>query len=134
MKPTSFEHACQVKGYDPAKVLPDVSMVPGSLKQAVLNFIMLCIITEAINYNEETKEQWEPDWDDRSQQKWVPWFDMEVDENNPSGFRFGASFCGHASTGSAGGSRLCYQNSEDSKFAATTFTELFRGMMVLPKS
>ncbi len=134
MRPNSFEHACQVKGYDPVKILPDVSMMPASLGQAVLNFIMLVIITEAMNYNEDTKEQWEPDWNDGDQEKWVPWFDMEVDNRNPSGFRFDDSRYDYTVTSSTGGSRLCYQNSEDAEYAGTTFTELFRGMMVLPKA
>jgi hypothetical protein len=86
MQPKTFEEACKARGYDPATVLPDVSKFPEKHQKAMIAYSKLIIITEAINEGKE------PDWNDSDEYKWYPWMDMEVDDNNPSGFRFYAAF------------------------------------------
>ena len=127
MLPTTFEEACASRGYDAATVLPDVSKFPVKHQKAITAYAMLVIIAESIN------EGHEPDWNDRSERKWIPWFDMEVDKNNPSGFRCRDASYGYANTFSSGGSRLCFRSEESCEYAATKFIDLWRDMMVIPK-
>jgi hypothetical protein len=44
----------------------------------------LAVITEALNTDDRGKV-WEPDWSNRSQWKYWPWFEIKADKNNPSG-------------------------------------------------
>ena len=127
MLPTTFEEACTSRGYDAATVLPDVSKFPVKHQKAITAYAMLVIIAEAINEGKE------PDWNDGNEKKWIPWFDMEVDKNNPSGFRYGAAGYGGTGANSTGGSRLCFRSKEDCKYAATKFLDLWRDMMVIAK-
>ena len=76
MYPKTFEEACAKQGYDPEKVLPDVSMFPQQHQTAFTNYGKLVIIAEAMN----AIDKFVPDWNDRNQQKWSPWFDLEKDE------------------------------------------------------
>ncbi|MDP1763058.1 MAG: hypothetical protein Q8L07_04155 [Sediminibacterium sp.] len=127
MKVESFAHACTLRGYDQATVLPDVSNYPTQHQKALLSFAMLVIISEAINEGKEF------DWDDDDQYKRYPLFDMEVSKNNPSGFRFYDAVYGLAGTTSTGGSRLCYHSSADAEHAATHFIEMYKAIMVIEK-
>lgn len=123
MQVKTFEAACSFCGYDPEKVLPDVTAFPPHMQNALLSYAKLLIITEAIN------EKHLFDWNSYSERKYFPWFDLEKDEQvNPSGFRFLVTF--YAYTRTAGGSRLCYRNAQDAEFAAVTFLDLWKAMMV----
>ncbi len=130
MYPKTFEEACTAQGYDAEKVLPDVSMFPQQHQLAFINYGKLVIISEAIN----AVDKFIPDWNDGDQYKYFPWFDMEVDKNNPSGFRFGDTCCDFTSTFTSGGSRLCFKTSKVAEYAATQFLDLWRDMMTIPKA
>ena len=127
MKATSFEEACKDRGYDPATILPDVSNFPAKHQKALLATAKMFVIAESLNEGHEFN------WNDWNERKWTPWFDMEVDDNNPSGFRFNVSYCAFVTTRSTGGSRLCYRTRELSDYAGTQFLELYRDMMIIPK-
>ena len=121
----TFEEACSKLSLDPLQILPNLSFYPKTHQKSVIAISKLFIIAEAVN------EGWKPNWNDRSQYKWFPWFDMEVDENNPSGFRFYASGYVLSFTGTAGGSRLCFKTKEKSNHVGKIFIDLFRDIMVL---
>ena len=121
----TFEACCEAKGYDPATVLPDVSMFPEQHREALLANAKLIIVAEAHNGD------WKPNWDDDDEEKWYPWFDLEVDDRNPSGFRFNASTYDYSR--SYVGSRLCFASSEISHYVGKHFEDLYRAMMVLQK-
>lgn len=127
MQIKSFEELCEKKGWDPTAILPDVSKFPAKHQPALLATAKMYLVAEELNGD------WAPDWNDRSEYKWLPWFDMEVDGNNPSGFRFGAASYGIPGTYSTGGSRLCYRSEKLAKYAGETFIDLYRDMMVIPK-
>lgn len=129
MYPKTFEEACTRQGYDAGKILPDVSMFPEHHQLAITNYGKLVIISEVIN----AVDKFKPDWNNNDQQKWYPWFDMEVDDNNPSGFRFDGAYCDYTGTHPSGGSRLCFKTSKAAEYAAKQFLDLWRDMMVLPK-
>lgn len=125
MQVKTFESACQFCGYDPEKVLPDVTSFPTHMQNALLSYAKLLIITEAIN------EKHVFDWDSYDERKYFPWFDMEKDKQvNPSGFRFHDSLCDYTYSFTSGGSRLCYRNAQDAEFSAVTFLELWKAMIV----
>ena len=121
----TFEQCCQAKGYDPENCLPDVTKLPKQHQQSITALAKLMIIAESVNGD------WKPNWNDRSEDKWIPWFDMEVDKNNPSGFRFDDSFSGRSISGSAGGSRLCFVSAKVCKFVGQHYEDLWRAAMVL---
>lgn len=132
MKVTSYEHACELLNLNPAEIKPNFSMVPERHRLAMEKHFEMVIIAQAINRDEETGEDWNPNWDDYSERKWRPWFDLEKDEdNNPSGFRFRVSICDVTVTSSTGGSRLCFKTEEDSNYAGETFIDHYRAMMVI---
>lgn len=121
----TFEKCCQAQGLDPEKCLPDVTNMPKQFQQAIVNLTKLMIIAAAVNGS------WKPDWNNSDEEKWFPWFDMEVDKRNPSGFLFGDSGCDCSASGSAGGSRLCFVSEEASDFVGKHYEDLWRGAMVL---
>ena len=113
----SFEDAC--------KALSRSTEVPDEAKfgKAAVAHYKLVTIAEALN------EGWKPNWQNRSEWKHYPWFDMEKDENNPSGFRFYDTRYGNAS--SDVGSRLCFKSEELAIYAGNEFKALYRDMMVI---
>src|SRR5690349_1493458 len=123
----SFEIGCEKLGLDPLTCKPDVTNVPERFQKAITATFEMYVIVEA------SREGKVPDWNNSNERKWEPWFDMEVDENNPSGFRFNASGCSLANSGSSGGSRLCYISEAESDWHAKQHIDKYRDMMVIPK-
>lgn len=120
---TSFEEACRALGLDAEKVLPDVSAFPPPHQAALIAAGKLFIIADTLN------EGWKPDWNNDEEYKYYPWFDLEKDKNNPSGFRLNGVYCGYA--GSGVGSRLCFKRRDIAEYAATQFIDLYREFMVI---
>ncbi len=132
MKVTSYEQACELLKLNATDIKPNFSMVPERHRLAMEKHFEMVIIAQAINRDETTGEDWSPNWDDYDERKYLPWFDLEKDEEvNPSGFRFHDSSYDLTYSCSAGGSRLCFKTAEDAKYAAETFIDHYRAMMVL---
>lgn len=129
---STFEEACAKEHLDPINSLPEVSMLAAIDQLAITSFAKLLIIARALNRHPDGS-LYEPDWNDGNEGKYYPWFDMEVDDNNPSGFRFDVSYCGWTSACAAGGSRLCFRTRALSDYAGKTFENLYRDIMVVPK-
>jgi len=127
MRFNTFEEYCAHHGIAESDVLPDVSRVPKKHQAAILSTTKLVLLTEAINEGHDFN------WNDWQERKWRPWFDLEVDENNPTGFRFGGSVCDCVHTSAGGGSRLCYRSESDSDFSGTAWEKYWRDLMVIPK-
>jgi hypothetical protein len=128
MQVESFEKACELRGYDAANILPDVTKFPSKHQKAIIAFAMLVIINEAMNEGKEL------DWNDDDEYKYYPWFDMEYHKkNNPSGFRFDVTIYGITATYTGGGSRLCFFTREDAKFAGEHFVDIYRDICVIDK-
>lgn len=125
----TFEEACSVKGYDPVMVLPDVSAYPEPHREALTSVAKLYIINEAINYLDNGNKNWEPDYDDGDEEKHYPWVDMEVDSNNPSGFRLYAVCCDY--THSDVGARLSYKSEDGARHGFTQFEGIYRDVFKL---
>lgn len=128
MQIESFEQACQLRGYDPEKCLPDVSNVPERFRKMPIALIKALIICEAANVDKAGKV-WEPDWNNDDEKKWTCWYDLEVDENNPAGFRFFASDYDGAYASTGAGSGLCFRTKADADFHFKQHAEIFRELM-----
>lgn len=127
MKINSLEEACTLRGYDINTALPDVSKMPEKLARSSKSFTSLEIISEASWQGKE------PDWNNWDERKWYPVWDMEVDDNNPTGFRFDGSDLAYTDTVTGSGSRLCFPSKEDSDFHAEKFIDLFRDVIKIAK-
>lgn len=125
----TFADACKVKGCDPVKVLPDVTAFPEPHRAALTGMAKLFIINEAINHVDNDNQDWKPDFNDGNEEKHYPWVDMEVDGNNPSGFRlYGV---GYDITYSSVGSRLVYKSEDGARHAFTQFEDVYRDVFKL---
>ena len=104
----TFEDACCVLGSRPVFCSAD--------ERDEMAYKKLKHIAKALN------EGWVPDWNDKTQPKYYPWFTM-------SPFGFGDTYYGDWDTGSSIGSRLCYKNAELAKYAGKQFEELYKDLL-----
>lgn len=114
---TSFEEACEKKGYDPLTILPDVSMYPEQDRQALLSTAIMFIVNDVLNEGKKF------DWDNYDEYKWHLWIDM-----NSPGFRLGA--VGYAGASANVGSRFCYISKPVAEHAFKYFEEHIRNIWV----
>lgn len=121
----TFDEACFLKGLDSANVLPDVSGFPEEHQEALIALAKLIIIVSAVN------GEWKPDWNKSDTLKWYPWFDMETDKNNPTGFRFDDALCFYSR--SDVGSRLCFESREAAEYVGKQFTDLYKVYFTIQK-
>jgi hypothetical protein len=127
MKIYSLEEACEKRGFgDPKAIMPDFSMYPEKHREA------LKAVAELFLINDASREA-DPDWNDMSEKKHLAWMDMEVDKNNPTGFRFLVVYFTRTYTLAGLGSRLCSESEEDAKHLATHFQDKLRAVMVIEK-
>jgi hypothetical protein len=114
----TFEDACEVLGItnDSCKPIFDEEEDPDEIAYKKLK-----VIARAINGD------WEPNWDDISQQKWFPWFNLS------SGFGFDLSNFISTYMGTYAGSRLCFSSKEMSDYAGKQFLELYKEFLTITK-
>lgn len=108
----TFEEACEFLEIE-------VPQFDASLTGDEIAYKKLKIIVRAVN------ERWVPDWNDKSEQKWWPWFVLS------SGFGFVASYYNYAITFASSGSRLCFQSKEKSDYTATQFLQLYKQFLTI---
>ena len=116
----SFEDACKKENIDPEK-LPDVSMIPQEFQKAIVNMYKLYIIYKAVNNG------WIADYDNGNQLKYYPWYRVG---SSGSGFVFSFTFCIFGLSGTAVGSRLCFESSEKCEYVAKQFTSLYEQFLL----
>lgn len=85
---------------------------------AAVNFTKAVLICEVLN------EGWKPNWDDYSEYKYYPWFDMR---SSGGGFSYYVYACDYAYA--TVGARLVFKSSELAKYAGTQFIDVYRGFM-----
>lgn len=120
----TFEGACKVLGHDPVKIIPKVSGFPKEHQKALTATAKLIIINEALNFVDNGKKKWIPDWDNINEGKYYPWFCMD-----DPGFRLGGVYYAHSASNV--GSRLIYRTRALAEFAAKQFAQLYKDLMVL---
>lgn len=113
----TFEDACrEIDCYPDQLVVSGVGLIDADIK-ALAAYQKLFIIAKALN------EGWTPDWNNGSQYKYYPWFNME------GGFAFDGD--GSSSRVSDVGSRLCFKSRELAEYAGKQFLHLYEQAMVL---
>ena len=81
----------------------------------------LKVVVKAIN------QGWTPDWDNTDQRKWWPYFNLS------SGFGFSRSYFAYGFANTDVGSRLCFETSEKSIYAANQFIDLYKEFLTISK-
>lgn len=109
----TFEDACEELGIDPETVTQE-NDTPDEVAYKKLK-----IVVAAIN------QGWVPDWDNKSQYKYWPWFNL----SSGSGFSSSDSVCYCTLTGV--GSRLCFESEAKSNYAAKQFSELYKQFLTI---
>lgn len=108
----------RIKSYEDACI--EMSISPNhkkfdNMKDDEVAYYKLKIITKAIN------EGWKPDWINKLQPKWYPWFDIIEDiHHNAYLFANGAT-----RPSSPIGSSLCFKTKELAEYAGNQFKELY---------
>lgn len=120
----TFEGACKVMGYNPDKVLPKVGNFTKAHQKALLASAKLFVINEALNFLDNGKKKWVPDWNNYEEGKYYPWFYMDK-----PGFRLHAVNC--TGTHTLVGARLVYRTRPLAEYAAKQFKALYKDLMVL---
>ncbi|OFY87869.1 MAG: hypothetical protein A3F72_03075 [Bacteroidetes bacterium RIFCSPLOWO2_12_FULL_35_15] len=113
----TFEDAC--KALNTSETLPDVSALPEKHQKALLSHYKLIIITQALN------EGWEPNWNNKNEWKYFPWFEVDASNEKPSGFGVSDSAYAGWSTLTYCGSRLCFKSSDLCLYAVEQFKQLY---------
>ena len=108
----TFEDACSILGTCVATVL---SLHDTKDERA---YKQLKIIAEALN------EGWKPNWNDKSEGKYYPFFDMSSD---------GFSFVNYGVWGTYTivGSRLCFKSRELAEYAGKQFASIYKDFLSL---
>jgi hypothetical protein len=114
----TFEDACNKLNIQP--VLPDVSMLDPKDQPAVIANYKLDKINQALN------DGWEPNWDDRREWKYFPWFKQS---SSGSGFSY-YGYCYDCALSNVG-SRRVFKSSEIAIYAGQQFTDLYKTVFTL---
>lgn len=83
------------------------------------SYVLLKFLAKSLN------EGWEPDWNDHSEYKYYPWFEM----GGSSGFRFGVYVTWLSL--SHVGSRLCFKTRELAQYAGKQFIDVYKQFMII---
>jgi len=87
----------------------------------VVAYKKLKLIIKVIN------EDFVPDFTNTNQPKYYPWFKVG---SSGSGFVFSFTFCIFGLSGTAVGSRLCFESSEKCEYVAKQFTSLYEQFLL----
>ena len=127
----SFEAAAISLAIDPS-VLPGTAGLPEKHATAIVSNYKLFIISEAAWAGKVI------DWNNYSQYRYYPWFDMETydtDDSGAVGSVSGFSFDGYAydDTYTRVGSRLCFPTRAMAEYAGKQHLQLYRDVFVIEK-
>jgi hypothetical protein len=124
---TTFNKACKNQGYDPDKIMPDFSMYPEKHRKALSALAQLLILADDAN-----PKDFEPDFNNLNQRKWLPIVDMQKTKSNPSGFRFYAAYYGWSHTYASLGSRLTFSDEKTTQEFFENNKDLYQDLLTLP--
>ena len=120
----TYEDICAIDGVDPVSSLPFPNAITAE-QIAINSFSKIIRIARVLN------EGWKPNWNDNSEAKYYPWFDMEGDQSVGSGVGFSSYDFNCDGSNSSVGARLVYKTSELAEFAGKQFLDIYRGFMVI---
>ena len=117
----SFEDACDV--LDRPTLLPSVSMLPEKHQKAIISHYKLITITEALN------EGWVPDWANKSEYKWFPWWYVDPDSSH-AGLANATTNYTATLAAAYSGSRLGFKTEALARYAADQFKDLYEAFLL----
>lgn len=115
-----FKKACKALGYDPEKVLPDVSVFPEHHRKSLTAYAMLVIIIEYV----QKKHNWTADYFSGNPKYWT-WHWVKASKDKPAGFGFSDSSYDCDGTDACVGVRLCFPSAELEREYAGPLEELY---------
>jgi len=119
---SNFEEACAKLG-KPTQ-LPDVSAWPERLQNHLIALYKLDTILEVNN------DGWKANMADTDEYKYYPWFDINPDDQQPSGFGLSYNGYGYVNSGSCLGARLACKSSDLARFMGKNCTELYKQLFI----
>jgi hypothetical protein len=122
----TFQDACKALNVDSSTL--NVENVPSKHQTALAAHYKLVIIAEALNGG------WQPDWQNHSEKKYYPWFNVIKEPESPErATGVGLSFHGVVSWSTLTniGSRLCFKSEEVAEYAAWQFKEFFEAYYLI---
>ena len=115
----------RIKTYEDACRELDISANPEKCRFMSTDekaYYSLKVITRALN------EGWEPDWSNRNQNKWYPWF--EVTGTNPAGLAYSITLHPVSYSHATIGSHLCFKTEALAKYAGMQFIKLYEKFLL----
>ena len=100
--------------------VPEFNDIPEDLRAYFKAQYKAVVINEALN------EVWKPDWSDRDQIKWIPYFDSV----SPSGFAFYDSIYRSTNPYAGTASRLCFKTSTLAEYAGKQFLDIWKDLIL----
>lgn len=120
----TYADACAVLGIK--ETLPDVGGLRPKDRPSVTAYYKLIVIAQALN------EGWEPDWTNKDQPKWFPWFYFDREKNKTAGFAHANTSYAPTDTNAHIGSRLCFKTEALCAYAARQFEPLYEAWILYP--
>ena len=112
----TFEDAMNATG---RKEMPDFSSFPEDMRKHFEALFKMVVIVEALN------EGWKPDWDNYSEAKYYPWFEMF-----PSSFAFCDSDCDYVLALAGSGSRLALKSEQLANYCGEQFNDIWKDIQL----
>ena len=107
----TYEAVCDFIGEAP--VSETILLLLGFTQDEIC-YRKLKTITKALN------EGWSPDWKDRNEKKWHPYFNVS------SGFTFFGTSYRYSAPGAGNGSRLFFKSEELAEYAGRQFSDIYK--------
>lgn len=111
----TFEDACAEIGISNDSCMP---IYDEEESKDEIAYKKLKVIIRALN------EGWEPDWTNKNEYKWYPWFIYKS-----SGFCFSGSDAGYVYANADVGSRLCFKSEELANYAGKQFESIYNDFL-----
>lgn len=118
----TYEDACAIKGIIPLTI-ENFSALPEDQRKAAFAYHKLITIAEVLN------EGWKPDYDNWSQYKHYPWWDLTTPDGEEAGSGFSLVGVGSTGTCSVVGARLSFKSEELVEYAAKQFIDDYRDLI-----
>ena len=118
----SYEEACERVGVEPLteERIKALELRPDEVARKKLE-----VITAALN------EGWSPDWNNREQYKYYPYFYIEPRKHGASaGLSYAYTYYAASYSYAYIGSRLCFNDPETARYAGKQFTELYEQLLL----
>lgn len=119
-----WEHAIpvteRIKTYEDACRELDIPLMPERCEHMTedeMAYYSLKVIAKALN------EGWEPDWTNKDEHKYYPWFYIEG--TNPAGLSFSDTTYAVSASVASFGSHLCFKTEALAKYAGAQFIKLY---------